>query len=335
MSTIVTRAGKGSALTWTEADANFTNLNTDKLEISGGLMTGALGIVLGSASAPGLYLSGDTNTGIWSSGADILGITTGGVARMEVNASGLVNIGQTSLTAQLGVQSGSSSRSAMIVKMAASQSVDAFQVQTSGGGVRFQVSPVGNLAAMGAATSATVGLNLGTSGERLDSTGNPYLIQGTIVNQLSGNVNGAFLTCETRYAGAISSMQVVQANTVANNAASVVSSARAFYAPSPTLTSGAAITTMAGLRIDAQKVTGVTTGYSVYAGGADDLAYLAHPLLIGNTALPTSMVGCGIVLGNIGTIPSGNPASGGTLYSEAGALKWRGSGGTVTTLGAA
>jgi len=32
MSTIVTRAGKGSALTHTEVDANFTNLNTDKLQ---------------------------------------------------------------------------------------------------------------------------------------------------------------------------------------------------------------------------------------------------------------------------------------------------------------
>jgi len=32
MSTIVTRASKGSALTWTEGDANFTNLNDDKLE---------------------------------------------------------------------------------------------------------------------------------------------------------------------------------------------------------------------------------------------------------------------------------------------------------------
>jgi len=32
MSTIVTRAGKGSALTHTELDANFTNLNTDKIE---------------------------------------------------------------------------------------------------------------------------------------------------------------------------------------------------------------------------------------------------------------------------------------------------------------
>jgi hypothetical protein len=32
MSTIVTRAGKGSALTFEEGDANITNLNTDKLE---------------------------------------------------------------------------------------------------------------------------------------------------------------------------------------------------------------------------------------------------------------------------------------------------------------
>jgi hypothetical protein len=32
VATIVTRAGKGSALTFAEGDANFTNLNTDKLE---------------------------------------------------------------------------------------------------------------------------------------------------------------------------------------------------------------------------------------------------------------------------------------------------------------
>lgn len=34
MATIVTRAGKGSPLTHTEVDANFTNLNTDKVESS-------------------------------------------------------------------------------------------------------------------------------------------------------------------------------------------------------------------------------------------------------------------------------------------------------------
>jgi hypothetical protein len=41
MSTIVTRAGKGSPLTNTELDLNFTNLNTDKLEINAALGTPA------------------------------------------------------------------------------------------------------------------------------------------------------------------------------------------------------------------------------------------------------------------------------------------------------
>jgi len=35
------------------------------------------------------------------------------------------------------------------------------------------------------------------------------------------------------------------------------------------------------------------------------------------------------------TAPSSNPSGGGVLYAEAGALKWRGSGGTVTTIAAA
>lgn len=44
MTTIITRTGKGSSLTWGEADANFTNLNTDKLDKSNNLsdLTNAL-----------------------------------------------------------------------------------------------------------------------------------------------------------------------------------------------------------------------------------------------------------------------------------------------------
>jgi len=50
MATIVTRAGKGSPLTHSEVDANFNNINTAKLEISGGTMTGDL-ILSGGPSA--------------------------------------------------------------------------------------------------------------------------------------------------------------------------------------------------------------------------------------------------------------------------------------------
>lgn len=39
MTTIVTRSGKGSPLTHNEVDANFTNLNTDKVESTNGALT--------------------------------------------------------------------------------------------------------------------------------------------------------------------------------------------------------------------------------------------------------------------------------------------------------
>lgn len=44
MSTITTRAGKGSPLTNTEVDNNFTNLNTDKAELSGATFTGNISL---------------------------------------------------------------------------------------------------------------------------------------------------------------------------------------------------------------------------------------------------------------------------------------------------
>lgn len=49
MATITTRAGKGAPLSWVEADANLTNLNTDKLEAS------ALAPYLTSATAASTY----------------------------------------------------------------------------------------------------------------------------------------------------------------------------------------------------------------------------------------------------------------------------------------
>lgn len=45
MTTITTRAGKGAALSWTEADANFTNLNNNKVETTTLASTSGAGIV--------------------------------------------------------------------------------------------------------------------------------------------------------------------------------------------------------------------------------------------------------------------------------------------------
>ena len=40
----------------------------------------------------------------------------------------------------------------------------------------------------------------------------------------------------------------------------------------------------------------------------------------------------GLFIGNTETAPTGNPSSGGFMWVEAGALKYRGSSGTVTTI---
>jgi hypothetical protein len=78
MSTIVTRSGKGSALTHAEVDANFTNLNTDKVERTGTVAftgkqtfatptTSIASLVLPHGTAPTSPVNGDT----WSTTAGL------------------------------------------------------------------------------------------------------------------------------------------------------------------------------------------------------------------------------------------------------------------------
>jgi hypothetical protein len=67
----------------TASDAR-TNLGV--IAKAGDTFTGAAGIVAGTNSAPGLYVSGDTNTGIYSTAADKLSVTTGGTERLRVDA---------------------------------------------------------------------------------------------------------------------------------------------------------------------------------------------------------------------------------------------------------
>jgi hypothetical protein len=85
MTSITTRAGKGSPLTHNEVDANFTNLNNDKLDTAG--------IALGSAASPTLKFTGDPNTGIYSPGADQLALSTAGNGRLFIDGTGFVGIG--------------------------------------------------------------------------------------------------------------------------------------------------------------------------------------------------------------------------------------------------
>lgn len=66
MSTIVTRAGKGSPLTHVEVDANFTNLNTDKVEKTSADITG--GTISGTRINPRAVAAGATSGTITPNG---------------------------------------------------------------------------------------------------------------------------------------------------------------------------------------------------------------------------------------------------------------------------
>ena len=81
------------------------------------------------------------------------------------------------------------------------------------------------------------------------------------------------------------------------------------------------------------RVEGPSLAYMFFANGAD--AALENIALL-TTAEPNwNSLDRGIFLGDATTAPTGNPTAGGYLYAEAGALKWRGSSGTTTTLGPA
>jgi len=75
MATIVTRSGKGSALTFAEGDANFTNLNNDKLEDITGENLGDLSDVDVTGVADGNVLQYNNTSGNWEAAASSGGIS--------------------------------------------------------------------------------------------------------------------------------------------------------------------------------------------------------------------------------------------------------------------
>jgi hypothetical protein len=98
MSTIVTRAGKGSALTYNEVDSNFTNLNTDKYQSGGALGTPASGTLTNCTGYTYDNLSGTVPT--WNqntigNAATATYATTAGNAATVTNGVYTTDIGVT------------------------------------------------------------------------------------------------------------------------------------------------------------------------------------------------------------------------------------------------
>ena len=88
MSIIVTRAGKGAPLSWVEADANFTNLNNDKLEI-GSPATQIAVTPVGNIS------STDVQAALVELDSDITGMTSTVVMKTSSTGAAIIPTGPT------------------------------------------------------------------------------------------------------------------------------------------------------------------------------------------------------------------------------------------------
>jgi hypothetical protein len=72
-------------------------------ELDGTFIASDISLAAGSAAAPSLFFTGDTNTGLFSPGADTVALATAGSNRLHITSAGLVGIGTTTLTEKLHV----------------------------------------------------------------------------------------------------------------------------------------------------------------------------------------------------------------------------------------
>ena len=96
--------GTGFVGTYTNSDLVVRTNNTERVRISGSSNTvtvaGSVVMSGGSAAAPSIAFSGDTDTGLFSAGAGYLGLVTNGVERLRITPNGRLDISPSSTVSE-------------------------------------------------------------------------------------------------------------------------------------------------------------------------------------------------------------------------------------------
>lgn len=189
----------------------------------------------------------------------------------------------------------------------------------------------------GAVTSASVTSAIGAG----SWTGQPYVYDGTQIAPGTYIAWGATVpaTGSIRWPYSAPAQPLLTRKTSGGSDANVISMAGDIMTVGSSWTM--TITAVGGLSYECQAaVTAQTDLFRVkdWGGGVDRIRVDATNLAFvsNGTGAPNYQSGTLVAFwGNASAVPTGNPTAGGFLYAEAGAGKWRGSGGTVTTFGPA
>jgi hypothetical protein len=152
----VSKLADGAARQLLQTDAAGTGVEwTTNVDVPGTLdVTGTttldstLSVPLGSAAAPTVFFTGDSNTGIYSPGADQVAISSSGVSRLHIAADGKIGVGVSSPQSLLHIDGDATafriSRGSAIgfVYNTGTAATDPFRVQSNGGPVDL-LSPAG------------------------------------------------------------------------------------------------------------------------------------------------------------------------------------------------
>lgn len=327
----------GTTAQWWRGDKTFTNTLTGEIIVDGvtlgegfGSITGNLRV--GNQALESGSLSGANNTAI---GYRALRVCASGANNMAVGTNALNSLDSGVNNAAIG--------SSALAACVSGGSNTAVGINALASTTSFRNTAVGNLAGRG--TDLTTINVSGNDNTYLGSTAGPgttsqlsFLTcvgansRGTTSNTVVlGRTTDTTVIGATGDSGSAALLQVTGSVDIGTGTLTLLSGANLTVVSGTTLLDGAVTVNDSGADRDF-RVEGDTLSYLFFT---DATAATENIACLTNSQPAWNSMDGGIFFGNGTTAPIANPTGGGYLYSEAGALKWRGTSGSVTTLAAA